>query len=367
MAVRMLELGAQYCSIKEEIKDALMAVFESGRYILGENVTSLENEIAKYSDTEIGIGVNSGTDALKIALTAIGIGPGDEVITSPFTFVSPVEVVHLTGATPVFADVDPTTFCLDPKQVEKKITSHTKAILPVHLYGQTADMTAIMEIADKHHLLVVEDSAQAIGAKHAGKYAGTFGMAGCISFYPTKNLGAAGDGGMVLTHDEDLANKMRLLRNHGNASFYHYTSLGYNSRLDEVQAAILRVKLKHLTEWLNARREKAAIYNDLLKDSHVITPVEGPNNWHTYHQYTVQTPYRDELRNWLREVGIDSMVYYPEPLHIQKPYQHLGYHEGDFPQAEKLCKEVLSLPIYPELSKASIQEVCARICEFKPK
>ncbi len=362
----MLDLRTQYRSIAQEVETAIAGILESGRYIGGENVTALEKELAEYCGARVGIGVNSGTDALKLSLFALGIGPGDEVITSPFTFVAPVEVLCILGAKPVFADIDPQTFCLDPKRVAEKITPRTKAILPVHLYGHPADMTAIMALAEKHGLVVVEDACQAIGAKHQGRAAGTFGAAGCISFYPTKNLGAAGDGGMVITNDEALAARIGLLRNHGNADAYHYTSLGYNSRLDEIQAAILRIKLRRLAEWNEARRRNAARYSSLLASAPIITPVEKPGNYHIYHQYTVRTPHRDKLRAWLGAAGIGSMVYYPEPLHTQEPYRFLGYHEGDFPCAEQACREVVSLPIYPELTEGEIQEVCARISSFSP-
>ncbi len=364
MYVPMADLKAQYQSIRPEIDKAVQAVMENGRYILGENVAALEKEIAEYCGSSFGIGVASGTDALALSLKALGVKAGDEVITTPFTFVATVEVIALLGARPVFADIDPTTFNISPSLLEEKITPRTKVIMPVHLYGQTADMTAILEIAKKNDIRVVCDGAQAIGAEHKGKPIGCYGDMVTLSFFPTKNLGAAGDGGMVLTNDPDLAEKVRYLRFHGSGGTYSYKYIGFCSRLDELQASILRTKLPHLAGWNTKRRNNAAIYNELFADTCISVPKEQAGNTHVYHQYTIRTARRDELRSYLKSAGIETGIYYPTPLHFEEAYKYLGYKEGDFPEAEKAAGEVLSLPVFPELTHQQLAHVAATIRTF---
>ncbi|MBI5166149.1 MAG: DegT/DnrJ/EryC1/StrS family aminotransferase [candidate division NC10 bacterium] len=367
MKIPFLDLKAQYQTIRTEIDAAIQKVVESGHYILGENVRALEREVAKYCGCSYAVGVASGTDALHLSLRALGIGPGDEVITTPFTFIGTAEAIIYTGARPVFVDIEPQTFNIDPNRVEDYLkkkpsaishqpSARPKAILPVHLYGQPADMEGIMKLADRYGLKVIEDCAQAIGAEFAQKRVGSFGDAGCLSFYPTKNLAAYGDGGMVVTNDEALYRHIRALRNHGSEGRYDHGEIGYNSRLDELQAAILRVKLRHLEEWTKRRREIASLYTEALPGSGVVTPIEPPDTRGVFHQYTIRIPEgRDRLHQRLGEKGIITMIYYPIPLHLQKAFRGLGYKKGDFPEAERAADEVLSLPIYPELSEEEIQ------------
>lgn len=364
MSIPILDLKTQYKTIRQEIQAAIEQVLESGQLILGPNVRALEQEIASWCGGGHGIGLASGTDALRLALDALGIGPGDEVITTPFTFIATANTISRARATPVFVDIDPKTFNINPFQIEHAITERTKAILPVHLFGQPADMGAIMELAMRYHLLVIEDSAQALGATFRGQPVCSFGQIGCLSFYPTKNLGAYGDGGMAITRDDEIADRLRLLRQHGGRIKYHHERLGYNSRLDELQAAILRVKLRHLAEWTSARQRVAAQYDQLLADLPVTTPYRSPEVTHVYHQYTIRAPRRDELQAFLQEHGIGTMVYYPVPLHLQPMYAHLGVPEGSLPEAERAAKEVLSLPIYPELTEEQVQTVADAIREF---
>lgn len=346
--IPILDLKEQYRTLKDEIARAVSDVFEGGHYINGPNVKALEEEIARYVGTEYAVGLNSGTDALHLALRALDIGPGDEVITVPFTFVATTEAIGIVGATPVFVDIHPGTFNMDPALIEAAITPRTKAILPVHLYGHPAPMYDIMAIAKKHNLAVIEDCAQAIGASIDGKRVGSFGDVGAFSFFPSKNLGAYGDGGMVTTNRKDLADRMRSLRAHGGRVKYHHEELGVNSRLDEVQAAILRVKLPHLDSWIENRRANAAWYSENLRDL-VVTPVETPNTVHVYHQYTIRVENRDAVQKKLAEAGVQTMVYYPVPLHLQEVHNKLGGKEGDFPHSERAAREVLSLPMFPEL------------------
>lgn len=364
MTIPILDLKVQYQTIRQEINTVIEEVLESGHLILGPNVQALEQEIASLCSCEYGIGLASGTDALRLAMDALGIGPGDEVITTPFTFIATANTISRAGATPVFVDIDPRTFNINPFLIESAITERTKAILPVHLFGQPADMGAIMELAMRYNLLVIEDSAQALGATFRGQPVCSFGQIGCLSFYPTKNLGAYGDGGMAVTHDAEIAERLRVLRQHGGRVKYHHERLGYNSRLDELQAAILRVKLRHLPEWTRARQRVAALYDQLLADLPVTPPYKLPEVTHVYHQYTIQAPRRDELQVFLKERGIGTMIYYPVPLHLQQMYDHLGLREGSLPEAERAAKEVLSLPIYPELTDEQIQIVANTIWEF---
>ncbi len=346
--IPILDLTEQYRTLKNEIDRAVMDVFEGGHYINGPNVKALEEEIAAYIGTEYAVGLNSGTDALHLALRALDIGAGDEVITTPFTFVATTEAIGIVGAKPVFIDIHPGTFNIDPALIEAAITPRTKAILPVHLYGHPAPMYDILAIAKVHGLAVIEDCAQAIGASIDGKRVGSFGDVGAFSFFPSKNLGAYGDGGMVTTNRKDLADRMRSLRAHGGRVKYHHEELGVNSRLDEVQAAILRVKLPHLGNWIARRRENAAWYGQNLAGL-VQTPSETPGTLHVYHQYTVRVENRDRLQKALNDAGIQTMVYYPVPLHLQEVHANLGLREGDFPHSEKAAREVLSLPMFPEL------------------
>ncbi len=366
MPVPFLDLKKQYSEIKDEIQAAVMSVVESGRYILGENVARLEEELASYCEGSFGVGVASGTDALFLSLRALDLHPGDEVITSPFTFIATAEAISYCGARPVFVDIDPETLNLDPEKIPAKITPKTRVILPVHLFGLAAEMAPIITLAQKYNLKIVEDACQAIGTTYKGKKAGSLGDAGCFSFFPTKNLGGFGDGGMVITSDEQLATRLRMLRNHGSAAQYHHDFIGHNSRLDEIQAAILKIKLRHLEKWIAIRQEHAAIYQESLKNLPVKCPVSPKNGRHTYHQYTILAKDRDKLREYLAGKGIGTMVYYPIILPQQKVYAGMSS-PGEFPAAEKAQKEVLSLPISQEITTEQIKEVCQEISNFYDK
>ncbi|MNX33692.1 dTDP-3-amino-3,6-dideoxy-alpha-D-galactopyranose transaminase [compost metagenome] len=356
--IPILDLKPQYESLQAQMDEAILAAVRSGQYINGPNVKAFEKELADYLGSKHAIGLNSGTDALHLALRALDIGPGDEVITVPFTFVATTEAIGIVGAKPVFVDIDPVTYNMDPAEVEAKITPRTKAIMPVHLYGQPADMEALMAIAKKHNLYVIEDCAQAIGATINGKRVGTIGTIGCFSFFPSKNLGAYGDGGACTTDDPELAARITALRGHGGRVKYHHEELGVNSRLDEVQAAVLRVKLPHLDQWNAARREVAKRYNELLKDiPGVMLPEELSGTLPVYHQYTIRLKDRDGIQESLKNRGIQTMVYYPVPLHLQKVHDYLDCESGDFPISERAAREVLSLPIFPELTLEQQQEV----------
>ncbi|WP_053365621.1 DegT/DnrJ/EryC1/StrS family aminotransferase [Bacillus sp. FJAT-27245] len=370
MKIQMLDLSEQYQSMREEILQTIDEVMSSSRFILGENVKKLEGDVARYSAAGYGIGVGNGSDAIHIALQAAGVKEGDEVITTAFTFFATGGAIVRAGATPVYVDIDPVTFNIDPSEIEAAITAKTKAIIPVHLYGQMADMDKIKEIADRHQLAVIEDAAQAIGARYKGYNVGELGTAATYSFFPTKNLGAYGDGGMIITSNEDLAEKARVIRVHGSKPKYYHHVLGYNSRLDEMQAAILNVKFPHLDKWSEARRARAAYYTEKLNEqlADVIqTPTEKEGNYHVFHQYTLRVPHRDELQNYLKEAGIATMIYYPLPLHVQPVFKNLGYKEGDLPETEKAAKEALSLPMYPELEREAQDYVIKKIVEFYTK
>lgn len=367
MNIPMLDLSEQYKTFKEEVLFKLDQVMSSSEFILGSHVKQLEIDIAAISKTNHGIGVANGSDAIHIALQAGGIVAGDEVITTPFTFFATGGAIVRAGAIPVYVDIDPITFNIDPSKIEEAITDKTKAIIPVHLYGQMADMEAIMEIANRHNLIVVEDAAQAIGASINGKQVGELGTAATYSFFPTKNLGAYGDGGMLVTNNDDLAEKARVIRVHGSKPKYYHHVLGYNSRLDEMQAAILSVKFPHLEKWSAERREHASYYSSNLNDKvseFVQTPVEVEGRYHVFHQYTLRVQRRDELQAYLKEQGIASMIYYPMPLHVQPVFKDLGYKEGDFPITEKASKEALSLPMFPELKKEQKDYILEKIAEF---
>jgi dTDP-4-amino-4,6-dideoxygalactose transaminase len=359
--VPFLDLKAQYQSIKPEIDAAISRVLESSQFVLGEEVAGFEREFAKYCGASECIAVNSGTSALHLALLAAGVGPGDEVLTVPFTFVASVAAVLYAGARPVLVDIDPRSFNMDPAAIEAAITPRTKALLPVHLYGQTADMDPIMEIAQRRGLVVIEDAAQAHGAKYKGRSAGSIGHIGCFSFYPAKNLGAYGEGGAVTTSDSEYANKIRMLRDWGADRKYHHLLRGYNYRMEGFQGAILRVKLRHLEHWTEKRRAIAKQYDQLLADSGLTLPVEMPGSRHVYHLYTLRVPDRNGLQASLLEEGISTAIHYATPAHLQPAYADLGYEQGSFPRSEGVATQVLSLPVYPELSEQAIVDVAAAV------
>jgi len=356
--VRLLSLERQYASLRVEIDAAIEGVLLRQNFILGCEVARLEEEVAEYCHARHGIGVASGTDALLLSLKAAGVGAGDEVIVPAFTFIATADTVSLLGATPVFADIDPVTFTMDPSSLEQLVSPATKAIVVVHLYGQPADLSPLLAFARKNDLTVLEDCAQAMGAKYAGAPVCSYGDFGCLSFFPSKNLGAYGDGGMIVTNGAERAGYLKMARAHGSAKKYRSEFLGWNSRLDEMQAAILRVKLGYLDQWNALRAERAALYNHLLHDiEEVRTPRTMADRTHVFHQYTIRVSTRNEVQEYLLQEGIESAVHYPVPLHLQPMYKDLGYKQGSLPEAEKACDEVLSLPIYPELSDGEIEFV----------
>jgi dTDP-4-amino-4,6-dideoxygalactose transaminase len=352
----MVDLGKQFAEIREEILEMMGQILESSQYILGPKVREFEKRMAEYSGVSHAIGVASGTDALHLSVEALGIGDGDEVITTPFTFFATAEAIIYTGAKPVFVDIELDSFNMDCDRIKDKITSRTKAILPVHLFGHPCDMERIADIAERHNLSVIEDCAQAVGAEVRGKKVGSLGDAGCFSFYPSKNLGAYGDGGMITLNDQKLSDAIKGLRNHGSKGSYIHDSVGFNSRLDEIQAGILLVKLGKLDEYNRKRRRNASLYRSLLCDS-VRCPSEAEGSYHVYNQYTIMAGNRDVVQKTLKENSISSVVYYPSPLHLQKALSFLGHREGDFPCAEQAAREVLSLPMYPELEESSIERI----------
>lgn len=354
--VPMVDLKKQFQEIKDDVFNVLTAILESSQYILGAKVSEFEKKVAVYHDVREAIGVASGTDALHLAIEALGIGEGDEVITTPFTFFATVEAILYTGATPVFVDIEPDTLNIDVSQIEANITGKTKALLPVHLFGHPADMRTILNTAKKHRLKIIEDCAQSFGAEANGKKVGSIGDAGCFSFYPSKNLGGYGDGGMIILNNTRVADTIRELRNHGSRGSYRHKRVGFNSRLDEIQAGILLVKLIRIDEYNRKRRQNASFYNNLLSGK-VKCPVEKKGAYHVYHQYTIMSHKRDEIQQKLKENGISSVIYYPVPLHLQKALKFLGYQKGDFPVTEKAAKEVLSLPMYPELEESAIIKI----------
>lgn len=391
MNIPLIDLKAQYESLSDELNKAALEVLSSANYILGKNVVEFEKEFAEYVGVKHAISVGNGTDALVIALKAMGIGEGDEVITTPFTFFATAESISAVGATPVFVDVDKNTFNIDVTKIEEKITSKTKAIMPVHIFGQSADMDEINKIAKKHNLLVIEDACQAIGGKYKGRNIGSLGDVACFSFFPTKNLGCAGDGGMIVTDNDDLAVIIRALRTHGSGEngqkafnllngveedimqaesgndtvynplkYYNYL-IGYNSRLDAIQAALLRVKLKEIDNWNSKRREIVDIYNNEFKELDLVTPVCDDKNEHVYHMYILQSENRNEVLERLKERGVATGVYYPVPLHLQKVYKNLGYKEGDMPVSEYLSHRTFAIPVYPELTEEQIKYIVESI------
>ena len=391
MNIALIDLKAQYESLSDELNKAALEVLSSANYILGKNVVEFEKEFAEYIGVKHAISVGNGTDALVIALKAMGIGEGDEVITTPFTFFATAESISAVGATPVFVDVDKNTFNIDVTKIEEKITSKTKAIMPVHIFGQSADMDEINKIAKKHNLLVIEDACQAIGGKYKGRNIGSLGDVACFSFFPTKNLGCAGDGGMIVTDNDDLAVIIRALRTHGSGEngqkafnllngveedimqaesgndtvynplkYYNYL-IGYNSRLDAIQAALLRVKLKQIDNWNSKRREIVNIYNNEFKELDLVTPVCDDKNEHVYHMYILQSENRNEVLEKLKARGVATGVYYPVPLHLQKVYKNLGYKEGDMPVSEYLSHRTFAIPVYPELTEEQIKYIVESI------
>lgn len=367
MKIKMLDLTEQYQLIKEEVMEKLDEVMNSSFFILGDHVKKLEGDVAAYSHVSHGIGVGNGSDAIHIALEAAGIGKGDEVITTAFTFFATSGAIMRAGAIPVYVDIDPATFNINPGKIEAAITEKTKAIIPVHLYGQMADMESIKAIADKYRLVIIEDAAQAIGAMQNGRKVGELGTAATYSFFPTKNLGAFGDAGMIVTNDKNLAEKARIIRVHGSKPKYVHHVLGYNSRLDELQAVILNVKFPHLDQWTEARRGRAAYYTTTLNEKLagiIQTPVELSGNNHVFHQYTIRVPNRDQLQAYLKEQGVETIVYYPIPLHLQPVFKELGYKEGDLPETEKAAKEVISLPMYPELKMEAQDYIMEKMTAF---
>lgn len=364
MNIQFVDLKKQYQPLKEEILAGISTALDGMQLFLGENVRQLEKDFAHFCGVEYGIGVSDGTTAIHIILRAMGIGQGDEVITPSHTFIATAEAITLAGAIPVFVDVDPETMLMDVTKVEEKITFRTKALLPVHLYGQTVDMDPLLDIARRYGLRVIEDSCQAHGAEYKGRRAGSLGDASAFSFYFSKNLGAYGEGGFISTNDPELAANIRKIRDHGSGVRYHHDVVGFNGRLDEIQAVVLRAKLPHLADWNEARREHARLYNELLKDTPVITPVARSASTPVYHLYVIQTEKRDELQAYLKEQGIFTGIHYPIPIHLQKSMQDLGGKTGDFPVTEKIVSNILSLPMYAELTDEEIQYVAEKIKAF---
>jgi dTDP-4-amino-4,6-dideoxygalactose transaminase len=351
MAIPLLDLRAQYATLKEEILAAISEVLDSQVCILGPKVAELERKIAEVSNCKFAVGVSSGTDAILDSLMSLGIGPGDEVVTTPFTFFATAGCIVRLGAKPVFVDIDPRTYNINPDLIERAVTSRTKAIMPVHLFGQMCDMDPIMDIAARHDLFVIEDAAQAISATYKGRKAGSIGAVGCFSFFPSKNLGGVGDGGMVVTNDEGLYARLALMRGHGAKPKYFHRYVGGNFRLDPIQAAVLTVKLPHLDEWSESRRRHASYYNDQFAGRGVRTPYIAPECVSIFNQYVIRVENRDQLIKHLKAKNVGNEVYYPLPLHLQPCFESLGYREGDFPESEIAAKEVLALPIYPELTE----------------
>jgi len=363
MSIPLLDLKPQYQALRDELKVVVERVMDAQAFILGPEVEGLEREVAGYSHCRFGVGVSSGTDALLMALMALDIKPGDEVITSPFTFFATAGSIARLGATPVFADIDPVTFNIDPAAIEKVITTKTRAIMPVHLYGQMADMDPIMAIATHHRLVVIEDAAQAIGAEYKCRRAGSIGQIGCFSLFHSKSLGGIGDGGMVTTNDPDLAARMRLLRAHGAQPKYYHQLLGGNFRLDAVQAAVVRVKLNYLDEWTDARQRNATRYRELLADVGVTLPTDAGYGRHIYNQFVIRSEQRDALMAHLKARQIGTEIYYPLPMHLQECFTDLGYQQGDFPASERAALETLAIPVYPELSDEQQHAVVRAVAE----
>ncbi|MGH9881343.1 MAG: DegT/DnrJ/EryC1/StrS family aminotransferase [Pyrinomonadaceae bacterium] len=370
MKVPLLDLRPQHEALRTELLAAVERIFDSQQFVLGPEVKNLEDEIAEYARVKEAIGCASGSDALLLALMALDVKAGDEIITSPFTFFATGSAITRLSARPVFVDINPQTYTIDPALIEAVITPRTRAIIPVHLYGQCADMDALREIGERYNLPLIEDAAQAIGAEDRGRRAGSMGLVGCFSFYPSKNLGAAGDGGILTTNDEALAERLRKLRVHGGATEYHHSEVGINSRLDALQAAVLRVKLRHLDSWSDARRKKAARYTELFEqakfDLELIPPFVRNDGRHIFHQYVIRVPrHHDALMDHLTRHGIGTRVYYPVPLHLQECFAYLGYRPGDLPESESAARETMALPCFPELTDGQQQYVVDTIGSFK--
>lgn len=365
MKIPFFDLKKQYSGIKPEIDAAITRVLESGRFILGEELAAFEKEFARYVGAKHAFGVGSGTDALFLSLLGMGIGPGDEVITVANTYIATALTVSHTGAKPVLVDVNESTFNMDPAKLERAVTKRTKAIVPVHLFGLPADMDPIMETAEKHGLRVLGDVAQACGSEYKRRKIGSIADVDAFSFYPTKPLGAYGDGGMVTTNSDEVAEKIKLLRNYGETSKYHHAIKGFNSRLDEIQAAILRVKMKHLEQWIAARRKNAGLYTKALSGSKVLTPSEPAGYKHVYYLYVVRSKRRDDLQKHLASKGVGTMVHYPIPIHMQPAYSEMGWKKGDFPATERSASEMLSLPMYPEMRKDDIEDIAGTVRGFR--
>jgi dTDP-4-amino-4,6-dideoxygalactose transaminase len=357
MAVPFLDIVAQYKTVQAEVEKAILDVARSGKYVLGEHVAALEKTLAQYVGVPHAVGCASGTDALILALRSVGVGPGDEVITTAYSFFATASAIALVGATPVFVDVDPRTYNIDARGVERKLNVRTRAIIPVHLYGQPAEMEPLAALSKEWGVRIIEDACQSIGAEYRGRRAGSLGDVGCVSFYPTKNLSGMGDGGMLFARDERIVESLKTLREHGAKPRYHHKVVGYNSRLDEIQAAVLLVKAKLLEEWIEKRRANAKLYNEFFLGSTVGAPYDLPYVRHVYNQYVVRVQNRDKLMEHLRSKGIGSAIYYPVPLHLQECFGALGYKKGDMPESEKAAEETLALPVYPELAQEQIAEV----------
>jgi len=365
MKIDFVDLKAQYAAISAEVNEAIQRVVAGADFILGKDLELFERDFAAYCEVDLAIGVDSGASALELALRAYGVCAGDEVITVSHTFSATAFAISATGAAPVFIDVDERTYNMNPALIEAAITPRTKAILPVHLYGQPANIDEVSRIARKHNLLLIEDACQAHGARFQGKRVGSFGDAGCFSFYPGKNLGAYGDGGMIVTNDSAVTERLRILRNCGQSEKYKHVMVGFNRRLDNLQAAVLRVKLPHLESWSKARRNAAQIYNELLKDAaNIVTPHEGEDRTHVYHLYVIQHPHRDKLMMHLREQGISAGLHYPTPVHLQPCYEYLNVPRGSLPVTEALASRVISLPMYPELTREQVGVVCDQVKRF---
>jgi len=368
MKIPFLNLKIQFEQIKQEVLPMLTEAMENGAFIGGPHVLGFESEFAEFCESSHCVGVNSGTDALRFALMAAGVGPEDEVITVPNTFIATTEAISQVGAIPVFVDICHDTYNIDVTKVAEKITRKTKAIIPVHLYGQVVDMDPLLEIAEQNNIVVIEDACQAHGALYKNKKAGSLGIAGCFSFYPGKNLGAFGEGGAVVTQHEEIARKIRMIRDHGQAEKYFHDMEGYNGRLDAIQAGVLRIKLRRLKEWNSARRKNASYYNELLSDVPSVTiPLESDFGESVYHLYVILVDGRDDLQEFLNKKGVATGLHYPLPLHLQKAYAHLDYKEDSFPVTEEVSRHLLSLPMFPELERAQIEYVVSSIREFLEK
>ncbi len=361
--VPFLDLRTQYLSLKPEIDAAIAHVLDTTQFILGEEVGKFEAEFAEYVGAKHAIALNTGTSALHLALLAAGVGPGDEVITTPFTFVASVAAIRYTGATPVFVDINLDSYTIDPSRLELAITPRTKAIIPVHLYGQSADLGPILQIAERYGVKVIEDACQAHGTEYKGRRVGALAFAGAFSFYPGKNLGAYGEGGMAVTNDDEAAKHMRMMRDWGQEKKYHHILQGYNYRMDGIQGAILRVKLRRLTAWTDARRERAERYNERLANSPFVTPVEMSYSRNVYHVYAIRTKNREDLMKALQASGVHTGIHYPIPVHLQPCHADLGYTRGDFPASERAADEVLSLPMFPEMTLAQVDQAAAAVME----